>query len=69
MRYKDLANRLGDRDRAIERYGDHVGRVDLTEADGLCCEANASGHFDLHEAADVDWSGRVLEYFEIEHEE
>jgi hypothetical protein len=64
-RYDDLADRLGDRDRAIERYGDHVGRIELSEADGVCCDAGSSGHFDLHEAADVEWAGRVEEYFEF----
>ncbi|HEX2690787.1 MAG TPA: hypothetical protein VHN14_29425 [Kofleriaceae bacterium] len=64
-RYDDLVDRLGDRDRAIERYGDHVGRIELSEADGICCDPDSSGHFDLHEAADVDWSNRVDEYFEL----
>jgi hypothetical protein len=64
-RYADLVDRLGDLDRAIERYGDHAGRIELREADGLSCEPNASGHFDLHEAANVDWSNRVEEYFPL----
>jgi hypothetical protein len=64
-RYEDLVDRLGDRGRAIERYGDHVGRIELSEADGLCCDASSSGHFDLHEATDVDWSNRVEEYVEL----
>jgi hypothetical protein len=64
-RYADLVDRLGDRDHAIERYGDHAGRIELSEADGLSCEPNASGHFDLHEAANVDWSNRVGEYFPL----
>jgi hypothetical protein len=60
-RYADLVDRLGDLDRAIERYGDHAGRIELREADGRSCEPNASGHFDLHEAVNVDWSNRVEE--------
>lgn len=61
-RYADLVDRLGDRDRAIERYGDYAGRIELSETDGLSCEPSASGHFDLHESANVDWSNRVQEY-------
>lgn len=64
-RYEDLVGRLGGRARAVERYGDHVGRIQLSAADGLCCGANSSGHFDLHEAKGVNWSDRVEEYTEL----
>jgi hypothetical protein len=61
-REQRAVDRLGDRDRAIERYGDYAGRIELSETDGLSCEPSASGHFDLHESANVDWSNRVQEY-------
>lgn len=64
-RYDDLVNRIGDLALARVRYGDHVGRIEIHESDGVCCDPNSSGHFDLHEAADVNWSGRVDEYFEL----
>lgn len=64
-RCEDLVGCIGDGAFAIGRYGDHAGRISLRESDGVCCEPNLSGHFDLHEAADVNWSGRVEKYFEL----
>lgn len=60
-RYKGLLKRF--KENTALRYGDHIGLIDLTEADGAHCSPDKHGHFDLHEEDDIDWTGRVRNYW------
>jgi hypothetical protein len=46
-------HKLNERLNATLRFGDRVGLVDLELNDGLQCDPNKHGHFELHEDADV----------------
>lgn len=48
-RWKSLDERLD----AANRFGTHVARLQLMATDGVSCDADVGGHFDLHEYAEV----------------
>lgn len=66
-RYASLSKRIGGTHAAL-RYGDHIGRIELTEQDGAQCAPDKHGHFDLHEEESVNWNGRVLQYWSVKGE-
>jgi hypothetical protein len=42
-------NELDERVDAENRYGGHIGAIDLTHVDGASCLPASTGHFGLHE--------------------
>lgn len=64
-RWKSLA----EREDAEDRYGSHIGEIDLVKADGLMSEPNPkSGHIDLYQDADARFAHRVIRYVQTEPE-
>lgn len=54
---------LEEREDAEERYGGHIGEIDLVKSDGLMSEPSPTGHINLHQDRDARFAGRVVRYF------
>jgi hypothetical protein len=67
-RYKSLAAAHDDNGAtAVARYGDHIGEIDLSEADGVLDAPNKAGHFGLHPAEGAVFASRVKVYTPCEY--
>jgi hypothetical protein len=62
---KKKFEQLNQRVDAKKRYGDHVGEIDLLQADGLISLPNGKGHFDLHEELEASFTGRVKRFIPL----
>jgi hypothetical protein len=62
-KYKSIASFNDDGGAtARDKYGDHIGEIDLCEDDGLVTLPNGNGHISLHCAKDAKFTGRVNAY-------
>lgn len=54
---------LEEREDAADRYGGHVGEIDLVRSDGLMSNPSPTGHINLHQDRDARFAHRVIRYF------
>lgn len=59
-KYRSLAQRVD----AESRYGGHIGKISISESDGLMSEPSRRGHMDLHPEDVASFLARVDAYCE-----
>jgi hypothetical protein len=53
---------LGPRVDTDARYGGWIGEIHLDASDGVSCQPDGDGHFDLHQEDAVSFEDRVMAY-------
>jgi len=60
-KFKQLNQRVD----AKKKYGDHIGEIELIQADGLASLPNEKGHFSLHEELEAKVTGRIKRFIPL----